>query len=106
MGIELLYFRGCPHGDATRARLEEVLREEGLPHAIHSIDVQGDDEAARHQFIGSPSVRINGVDVDPAARTRSEWALGCRLYGGSGVPPKHLLRAAVREAGRSERADR
>ena len=96
--MELLYFEGCPNVEATRARLREVLQEEGLPKAIREIDVRGEAEAKRNRFIGSPSVRIDGVDVDPAARSRSDAVFGCRLYGSSGVPPKEMLRAALREA--------
>ena len=69
--------------DGTRAALKVLRTTEA--------------EADRMKFLGSPSVRVNGVDIEPAARERTEFALSCRLYGKSGVPLKGLLVEALRE---------
>ena len=58
-------------------------------------------EAAREAcFLGSPSVRIDGVDVEPAARTRTDFGLQCRVYpcaqgGLEGAPSVDMIRAAL-----------
>ena len=55
--------------------------------------------AERERFLGSPTVRIDGQDVDPGAAQRSDFGLKCRLYrsdaGTSGLPPDAWFRAAL-----------
>ena len=94
--IEVLYFEDCPHLAATVALASEVAAECGLDTEIREVPVSSGAEAVRMKFLGSPSVRVNGVDIEPEARDRTEFALSCRLYGTSGVPPKELLVAALR----------
>ena len=101
MRIEVLFFEGCPHVEATLARIREVLAGLELPAAevgIETVAVPDAEEAARQRFPGSPTVRIDGADIDPQAEAPKDAALGCRLYGGSGVPPRALLEAALRAA--------
>ena len=43
----------------------------------------------------SPSVRVDGKDIEPGAESRTEYALSCRLYGDRGLPSKELLVAAL-----------
>lgn len=76
--VELLYFDGCPGidrvvpivgplADAARARV--VQRRVETP-----------DEAEAQRFLGSPTVRVDGVDVEPGAEQRDDYGLKCRLY--------------------------
>ena len=95
--IEILYFEGCPHLAETVALARAVVTECGLDAEIREIPVSSEAEAVRMKFLGSPSVRVNGADIEPDARERTAFALSCRLYGTSGVPPKALLVDALRE---------
>ncbi len=95
--VEILYFEGCPHLAETVALAREVVAESGLDAEIREIPVSDEAEALRMKFLGSPTVRVNGADIEPDARERTGFALSCRLYGGSGVPPKALLVEAIRE---------
>ena len=97
MKIEVFYFDGCPHVRATVERLNRVLEESGLNCPITQTRV-GDHEAAQSVgFLGSPTVRINDVDIDPSARSRTEFGIMCRTYDGSGVPPEAMFRSAIAE---------
>jgi len=96
--IEVLYFAGCPNHEPTVTLVREVLGELGLEAEIREVAVETPEDAEAQRFVGSPSVRVNGRDVDPEAADRTEYALGCRMYGTSGVPPKELLKQALREA--------
>ena len=50
-------------------------------------------------FLGSPTVRINGVDVEPSAHQRTSFGLMCRTYeGNGGVPPEELIDRAITES--------
>ena len=79
--VELLFWEGCPsHGEALadlRAALDE-LGHAGLPIAVR--EITSDEQAAERGFIGSPTVRVDGVD--PIAPPPGEpTGLTCRVYG-------------------------
>ena len=96
--IEILYFDGCPNHEPTLDLAREVVGELGVDEEIREIRVETAEEAERARFLGSPSVRVNGRDIEPEARGRADFALSCRMYRGGGVPPKELLVAALRQA--------
>ena len=96
--IEILYFEGCPHYQSTLDLAREVVAELGLEAEIREVKVETPEEAERERFLGSPSVRVDGSDIEPDARSRGDFALSCRMYAGSGVPPRELLVAALGEA--------
>ncbi len=95
MRIEVLYFEGCPHHQATVELVHEVIAELGVGADVHEVEVRDHEDATRLRFLGSPSVRVDGVDIEPGARDDAQFALACRMYQGSGVPPKPLLVAAL-----------
>ena len=102
MQVELLYFDGCPHYEALLPRLQELV---GSDAALELRPINSVEQAERERFLGSPSVRIDGRDVDPTASERTDFGLKCRLYrsdeGASGVPPEEWIRAALAEARRA-----
>lgn len=58
----------------------------------------GPENAERLRFLGSPTVRVNSVDVEPAARRRSDFGFACRTYNGQGIPDRELFKQACLEA--------
>lgn len=96
--IEILYFDGCPNHEPTVDLAREVLGEFGLSAEIRQVLVETPEDAEALRFVGSPSVRVDGLDIEPAAREQTEFALSCRMYGDEGVPPRELLIEALREA--------
>ncbi len=99
MTIELFYVGGCPNHPPTAALLDAILRDLGLEARVREIEVRDADEARALGFPGSPTVRVNGEDIDPEVQGRARTAFGCRLYGRSGTPPREMLERALR-AGR------
>lgn len=97
MQIEVLYFEDCPNHLPTVERINAVLREEGCRADVREVLVPDATTAARVRFLGSPTVRVNGIDIEPAARDRRDFGLMCRRYA-SGVPSHELILAAVRSA--------
>ncbi len=93
--IEVLYFEGCPNFEPTLSLADEVLSQLGLTAEVRKIEVLSPGDAERVRFLGSPSVRVDGKDIEPGAGSRTEYALSCRIYGDSGLPPKELLVAAL-----------
>ena len=75
----------------------------GLDPEIRVLDVPDQDAAERLRFLGSPTIRVGGRDVDPRAEERSDYALSCRVFrtetGIAGQPDERWVRdALLREA--------
>ncbi len=102
MKIELLYFDGCPNHEALLAHLREMLGQSGVPAEIDLLRIADDQAAQREHFLGSPTVRVNGHDVEPDAELRTDYGMKCRLYrtagGLLGQPPQEWLQAALDHA--------
>jgi hypothetical protein len=101
MKIDVLYFDGCPNHLPTTALVRDVVHCLGLDATIREVEVRDADEAAKLRFFGSPTIQVNGQDVDPAARNRADYSFSCRMYGGSGSPPRALVEQALREGAQS-----
>jgi hypothetical protein len=101
MRIEILYVPGCPNYQPTFEKLQAVLASEAVNTGIQGIPVTNEGEARALSFPGSPTVRVNGEDVEP--QQTSVPSLACRLYENrSGIPPEKLLRIAISSAKRRE----
>ena len=99
--IEVLYFEGCPNLEPTVALVRDVAAELGIAAEIREVEIRDAAHGKRLLFLGSPTVRVNGVDIDPEAVARTDYAFACRLWGESGVPPRELMLSAVQaEIGR------
>jgi hypothetical protein len=102
MKIELLYFDGCPNHEALLPRLRELLDRAGIAEQPQLMRVESVEHAEREHFLGSPTLRIDGYDVDPGAADREDFGLKCRLYrsdsGIAGIPPDDWILKAVENA--------
>jgi len=89
--VELLYFEGCPNQATFLPHLRQLLADAGTDLPIRLVRVESAQEAERLRFLGSPSLRVDGRDVDPAAENRTDFGLQCRVYrsaqGVTGTPP-------------------
>jgi hypothetical protein len=106
MKIEVLYFDGCPNHTATVEAVRQALKSERRSAEIEEVEVRTPEDAEARGFLGSPTVRINGLDIQPEARTLKSYGFGCRTYvegsARSGAPSASLIRRAVRELGQHE----
>ena len=97
--VELLWFEGCANHRAARRLLEDVLASLASDAAILEIDASDREVAVLHQFPGSPTIRIDGRDVDPSFRDPGDYSPRCRLYwtsaGLRGVPERAWIEAAL-----------
>ncbi len=100
--VEILTFDGCPNRDGAVALVERVSRELGLEPSLRLVDVPDEEAARRLRFLGSPTIRVGGVDVDPHARERDDYGLSCRVFrtaaGIAGLPDEQWVRDALRRA--------
>jgi hypothetical protein len=97
--IELLYFDGCPNWRRARRNVVEALAQIGRPDvAVTPRVIESDEHAYSERFIGSPTIRIDGVDPFDA-EDAVEFGLACRVYstprGAAGVPTVEQLVAVL-----------
>jgi hypothetical protein len=100
--VELLFWDGCPSHPQALADLRAAMDELGLdPETVLVREVDTDQRAERERFVGSPTIRIDGEDVDPPGD--EPVGLTCRVYRladgrYSPVPDPATVRAALRNA--------
>jgi hypothetical protein len=100
MTIELLYWEECPSYPEARQLLADVLAARGLDADVRMREVTTQEEAEALRFPGSPTIRIDGRDVDPKGAA-ARPALTCRIYNlpdgrVSPVPSREQLEEALR----------
>jgi hypothetical protein len=96
MRVELLYAEDDPASMPARQNLVEVLTEDAFETPIQMVSVASAADAELLEMRGSPTIRIDGADIQP------EWngpiGTAPRDYGDGPVPPKDLIRRAVERA--------
>lgn len=101
MKVEVLYIADCPNHKPTVERVRDALRDAGMREMVQEEEVRTQADAEAMRFLGSPTVQINGLDVEPEARAVQHFGLGCRSYAEdgrrSGLPSSDLIRRALQE---------
>ncbi len=97
--VEVLTFAGCPNEATAHGLVERAVSEVAVEAEVASIRVEDPDAAKRLRFLGSPTIRVDGRDVEPGAGERSDYTLACRVYrtahGLANLPDEAWVRAAL-----------
>jgi hypothetical protein len=100
--IEVLYVQDCPHYRDTLALVERIRGELGMEAELRSTLIVDQTAAEQARFAGSPTVRVDGRDVEPGSEPATEYVLGCRLYRlehrFAGQPEERWVREALLRA--------
>ncbi|MBN1681281.1 MAG: hypothetical protein JW966_13420 [Anaerolineae bacterium] len=101
MNIQFLWWDGCPSHDEAWQRLQHVLKTLQVDAEVEHIQVKTEAEAGRWRFPGSPTIFVNGQDIDP--RAAPPYRLTCRLYfredgRPSPLPSDEMITRAIRRA--------
>ena len=96
--VELLYFEGCPNHEPARSLVERLATELRVEPDIELVQVADPEAAVKLRFLGSPTVRVNGVDVEPGAEERRDFAFSCRIYRSDGGASERPAESWVRDA--------
>jgi hypothetical protein len=104
MDVELLVVPDCPNESAAGVLLRAALDDVGLIGVeVRTTVIRTQDDAKRRDFIGSPTILVDGTD--PFAQSGRPPALACRIYftptGPSGIPDLTQLRRALKQAAAS-----
>ncbi len=74
--FECLFAPGCSSHDETMAMVRRLIDRLDINARINEITISNHEMAERINFLGSPSIRINGIDIEPHAMTRKAFGLG------------------------------
>jgi hypothetical protein len=78
--VELLWWEGCPSSDQAHELVRRLMAQAGMdPQSLHSIEIDTDAAAERERFVGSPTIRVDGRDIQPPAEQEPP-GLTCRVY--------------------------
>jgi len=102
MKVELLWFEDCPNHEPAEKMLSEVLVENGVNVEIDRIEVPDLETGNAVTFPGSPTIRINGIDVEPDWEVCEDCTPRCRVYFAngrfSGLPQRDWIEDSVKAA--------
>jgi hypothetical protein len=76
--VSFLYYEDCPSYDVALERLREVMNQEDIPGEVDVVKVETEEQACELRFVGSPTIRVDGQDIDPPINAC--YALTCRAY--------------------------
>ncbi len=107
MNIELFYFKGCPNYERALEVIKEALLDCELTADIRMVNIKDQQDAVAKRFMGSPSVRIDGRDIEIADERKAAYSMRCRRYRDGeemiGYPPKQLVIEMLRKTSGTER---
>jgi hypothetical protein len=100
--IEVLYVEACPNYRGALGLVERVRAELGIDAELRTTLIRSQEAAEQARFPGSPTVRVDGRDVEPGSEPPGEYSLECRLYRlehrFAGQPDERWVREALLQA--------
>ena len=106
--VEVLVLDGCPNIDVTLERARAAVASANVSAEVRLVHVESNEEAKHLRFLGSPTVRVDGADIDPTAQGRDDFGLQCRVYSVSGrlvgAPPSEWISSALQDEARQRAA--
>ncbi len=95
---EVLYLPGCPNHAGAVALVNRVRAELKLDVEVRVREISDPRAASRARFLGSPTIRVDGRDVEPGVEVRTDYALACRVYRTGGTLARQPDEQWVRDA--------
>jgi|MudIll2142460700_1097286.scaffolds.fasta_scaffold113397_1 hypothetical protein len=68
LNMVILHNEKCPATSKTIELIEQCISESGIQVQLRKKLVSSQEEAKELKFLGSPTVQINGIDIDPGVR--------------------------------------
>jgi hypothetical protein len=99
--INILFIKGCHGYKYAKKHIEEIIADEAIDVEINLIRIDNDEDARRLHFIGSPTVRVNGMDVEKGFSRTKDYGLRSRIYNVegnlSGYPSKSMIWSTIKK---------
>ena len=100
--VEVLHSRGQSPGDEAEENLRLAIEATGVEVEITYTEVLSQEDATSKKFLGTPSIRVEGIDVEYGNRPPEEVQTGTRYYntpdGWKPFPHARLIANAILEA--------
>lgn len=93
--IVVLGLSGCPNLEATIRLVKSVALSLNEDAHVATDYVNETDDFLKIGFRGSPTVLINGVDIEGNVANDDAYVFGCRIYGTTGTPSRTMIESAV-----------
>lgn len=101
--VELLWFSDCPNHESARRVVRDLIDRIVPDATFRDIDATDPGVATAMRFPGSPTIRVDGVDIDPSYVDPEDYTPRCRLYrtrdGLRGLPEADWIADSLRRAG-------
>ena len=101
VNIGIFFIEGCPGVSSIADNIKEVIAEEAVDAEISLVLIETPEDARRLQFTGSPTVRINGMDIEPNRQAVKDYGMRSRHYNINGkksdYPTKSMIRDAIKK---------
>lgn len=95
MKIEVQHFEGCPNSVEMIARVRTAIEEFNERIEYKELLVETPEQAQQIKFRGSPTVLINGIDIERMPEP-TEANLACRYYR-KGLPSVSQIKEFILE---------
>jgi hypothetical protein len=107
MEIEFLFSRATGRVPAAEEALQLALEATGVEARVSYVEITDSEEAKARRFLGSPSIRVAGVDVEYGDREPDEYTAGARYYntpeGWKPFPHARLIASRIVEVQEASR---
>ena len=105
MKITLMLTESCAHRDGARALVDDAIAETGIDADLEVVTVRTDEEASQARVLGSPTIRVDGKDIEYGDQEPAETQPGCRYYnspsGWKPLPDTGMVVSAIERARRA-----
>jgi len=102
MNVTFIWFDECANYRAARRLLQEVMEERGVKDVVEEVNATSHQVAEQYRFPGSPTIRIDGEDIEPGFVDPGDYTPRCRLYatpsGLGGLPERRWIEDALDRA--------
>ncbi len=109
MKVEFLYWDECPSHELALQRLRAALQARRISDPVRMVEVTTERQAVGLEFLGSPTLRIDGRDLFPVPP--GPYGLTCRIYQTDDgrvtpLPTQEMIARALDRLNDSERKRR
>ena len=102
MKVTFIWFDECANHRPARRLLQDVMLERGVKDGVDEVNATSHRVAEQYRFPGSPTIRIDGADIEPGFVDPGEYTPRCRLYetrsGLGGLPERRWIEDAIDRA--------
>ena len=76
MKVDVFYLEGCGNAPLAFELLNQIITEHNIEASVKQVEVKSMDDAHGLRFFGSPTIQVNGRDIDPSLRDRTDFVFG------------------------------